>query len=315
VIDENNASPAGVARRDLIGVGAGAAVLAVGLGRAAQAQTPAPRSTTPPGPTPPQTASPGTIDVERRGSVMLIGINRPQALNRLDPPMLVGLGKAYYQFEHDDALRVAVLHGVGPNFCMALDVPAYLAAVAAGTYPPKDTDIIVPQATRPPFRTKPVVVAVQGGVWGIGHEMFLASDIRVAASDSRFRQPEVTAGAFPAGGATVRFTREAGWGNAMRYMLTGEEWGADEEYRFGLIQEVTPPGKQLDRAVELADKIAAVAPLGVRATLASANQAISNEAAALQALLPEFQRILQSEDSQEGRRAFRENRKPVFQGR
>jgi enoyl-CoA hydratase/carnithine racemase len=246
---------------------------------------------------------------------LLIGLNRPEADNRVDPPMLIGLGKAFYQLEHDDDLRVAVLHAIGPNFCPLLDVPAFVAAVAAGTYPSKDSDVLSPVNSRPPFRTKPVVVAAQGKLGGVGHEMFLAADVRVAASDARFRQPEVAFGGFPAGGATIRMTREAGWGNAMRYILTGEEWGAEEEYRLGLVQEVTPPGKQLDRALEFADTIAANAPLGVRAALASARQAISGEDPALVALLPAFEQILQSEDSKEARRAVQERRRPVFQGR
>src|SRR6202011_6413734 len=101
------------------------------------------------------------------------------------------------------------------------------------------------------------VVAVQGGTQAGGHELFLAADVRVAASDSVFAQPEVARGIFPGGGATIRLTREAGWGNAMRFMLTGDEWGADEAHRLGLVQEVTAPGKQLDRAVAIAAQIAA----------------------------------------------------------
>jgi enoyl-CoA hydratase/carnithine racemase len=246
--------------------------------------------------------------------MLLVGLNRPQAGNRLDPPMLIGLGKAWYQLEHDPDLRVAVLYAIGPDFCISLDVPARASAAAAGTYPPKDTDFLVPLNTARPFRTKPMVVAVQGRTGQVGHELFLAADVRVAASDTRFRQAEAPYGAFPGGGATVRFTREAGWANAMRYMLTGDEWSAEDAYRMGLVQEVTPPGKQLDRAIELGAKIADAAPLGVRATLASAHQAISSEEPALIAIAPEFQRIIQGDDVKEGQRALREGRKPVYRG-
>ena len=301
----SRASPVEMARRDLILAGAGVAALAVGIngGKTLLAQTPR---------TP---AAPGTVDVERRGGVLLVGINRPHALNRLDVPTLIGLQKAYWQFEHDDGLRVAVLHGVGPNFCMGLDIPSFTAAQAAGTYPPKDPDLINPLGLRPPVRSKPVVVAVQGGIRGVGIELAHAADIRVAASDSRFGHLEVTVGVFPAGGDSVRFTREAGWGNAMRYMLTGDEWDAAEAYRLGLVQEIVPPGRQLDRAVALATKIAANAPLGVRATLASARQAIAGEDTAMLALAAEFRRVLDSDDAKEAQAALREGRKPVFQGR
>jgi enoyl-CoA hydratase/carnithine racemase len=253
--------------------------------------------------------------VERRGGALLIGINRPGVQNRMDPPIIIGLGKAFYQLLQDDGLRVAVLHGIGPNFCMGVDLAAFLAGQRAGILPPRDRDYINPLGLRPPILSKPLVVAVQGGTQAAGHELFLAADIRVAASDCRFAQPEVTRGIFPGGGATVRMTREAGWGNAMRYMLTGEEWGAEEAYRMGLAQVVTPPGKQLDRAVEIATKVAAAAPLGVRATLASAHQSISGEEAALQALIPEFQSVNQTEDAKEGQRAFREGRRAIFHGR
>jgi enoyl-CoA hydratase len=260
-------------------------------------------------------AAPGKVTLDRlQGGVLLIGIDRPQTSNRVDPPILIGLGKAYYQLDHEDALRVAVLHGVGPDFVAGLDVPAFVAATAAGVLPPKDTDFINPLNLAEP-RAKPVVVAVQGAVNSVGHELALAADIRVAASDSQFAQLEVTNAVFPAGGATVRFTREAGWGNAMRYMLTGDKFSAEEAFRMGLLQEVTPVGKQLDRAIDIAKKIAALAPLGVQAVLASAHQAVVAEDAALQALQPQFQKLLRSDDSREARAALQEHRPPIYHGR
>jgi enoyl-CoA hydratase len=297
---------AGIDRRDLMVAGAGAALLAAGLGGADTAFAQTAPDTAP--------SPPGKVVVERRGAIMLIGIDRPQAQNRLDAPILIGLGKAYYQFEHDDELRVAVLHGIGRDFCSGLDVPAFTAAQAAGILPPKDLDIINPLGLRPPFSSKPVVVAVQGHTLSVGDELFLSADIRVAASDTIFGQLEVTRGVFPAGGATVRLTREAGWGNAIYHMLTGAEWNAAEAYRLGLVQAVTPVGQQLDRAIEIADKVAAAAPLGVRATLASAHQAINSEDAAMLALQPAFAKILQSDDAKEVGRALQEHRAPVFKG-
>jgi enoyl-CoA hydratase len=308
--DTSRASPGSIARRDFMLAGAGAAAVAAGLA----ATSPAPAQTGPGPAPPPLSAKPGNVLLERRGGVLLIGIDRPEAQNVLDPPILLGLGKAYYQLEHDNDLRVGVLHGLGANFSLGVDLAALAAAQAAGTVPPKDPDLINSFALRPPYRSKPVVVAVQGGVKYGGHELFLACDIRVAATDAAFSQGEVTRGVFPGGGATVRLVREAGWGNAMRYMLTGEEWGADEARRLGLVQEVTPPGKQLDRAVELAQKIAAAAPLGVRATLTFSRQALSGDEAAFAALLPELTRLGQSEDRKEFLRALQERRQPVFRG-
>jgi enoyl-CoA hydratase len=309
--DGHRAAPAGIARRDFMIAGAGAAALAVDLAGGGPALAQA-------GPAPAAPSSPakmGNILVERRDSVLLIGIDRPEAQNRFDAPMLIGLGKAYYRLDHEDELRVAVLYGVGRDFCLGVDRGAFAAAQAAGQLPPKDPDYINPVGLKPPYRSKPVVIAVHGGTKYLGHELFLASDIRVAANDTVFSQGEVARGVFPGGGATVRFPREVGWGNAMRYMLTGVEWGAAEAYRLGLVQEVTPQGKQLDRAIDLASQIAAAAPLGVRATLASSRQALAaDEATAFAALQPEFGRLLQSEDAKEFQRALEEGRAPVYRG-
>ena len=108
----DRAAPACIARRDFMIAGAGATTLAAGLAAAGTALAQAgPGPATPPGP-----AKPGNILVERRGSVLLIGIERPEAQNRFDAPMLIGLGKAYYQLDHEDELRAAVLYGVGRDF-------------------------------------------------------------------------------------------------------------------------------------------------------------------------------------------------------
>ena len=307
----NNRALPGIDRRDLMTAGLGAVTLAAGIS-SGQAQTQTQVEPTPTAPAP--TAGAGKVRAEQRGPVLLIGIDRPQTRNLIDPAIIIGVGKALYQLEHDDGLRVAVLHGIGPDFSMGIDPPAFIAAVQAGIIPVKDPDFISILELAPPIRAKPLVVAVQGGTQFAGHEYFLAADIRVAASDAVFRQAEVTRGSFPGGGATVRFTREAGWANAMRYMLTGDEWGADEARRLGLLQEVTEPGKQLDRAVAIATKIAANAPLGVRATLASAHQAIASEDAAFVALQTDFPKILQSNDAKEFQKALREGRRPDFRG-
>jgi enoyl-CoA hydratase/carnithine racemase len=298
-----------IGRRDLMVAGLGAATLAAGISAAARAQTKSQPVAAAP------SAAPGKVTVDQRGSMLLIGMDRPQARNLIDPAMIIGVGKALYRLEHDEELRVGVLHGIGADFSMGIDPPAFIAAVQAGIIPVKDPEYISPLELNPPVRSKPLVVAVQGGTQFAGHECFLAADIRVAATDTLFRQAEVTRGTFPGGGATVRFPREAGWGNAMRYMLTGDTWGADEARRMGLVQDVTPPGSQLDVAVQLANKVAATAPLGVRATLASSRQALAaGEATALAAVQPTFIRLQQTEDFKEFQRALRENRAAAFRG-
>ena len=298
-----------VHRRAFLAAGAAATVLAGSRTSFAQNQPPVASPPTSRG------AMPNNVKVDRlNGSILLIGIR--QESNRVELSSVIGLGRLLYMLDHDEALRVAVLYAQGPDFVGGiLDAESWAPVLRTGRFP-ETPEFINPVGTVPPHRAKPVVVAVQGKCQGAGHELFLAADVRVAASDTVFAQGEVTRGHFPAGGATIAFVREAGWGNAMRYMLTGDEWGADEAYRMGLVQYVTPPGKQLDRAIEVARKIAAAAPLGIRATLGSARHALNDgQGAAFAALLPELGQLAQSEDHDEYFRALQEKRAPAYRGR
>ena len=257
---------------------------------------------------------PSNVRVERLdGSILLIGIR--QESDRVELSSVIGLGRLMYMLDHDEALRVAVLYSQGPDFVGGvLDPESWAPVLRTGKFP-ETPQFVNPVGTIPPRREKPLVVAVQGKCQGAGHELFLAADVQVAASNTVFAQPEVTRGHFPAGGAPITFVREAGWANAMRYMLTGDEWDAEEAYRMGLIQYVTPPGKQLDRAIEVARKISAAAPLGIRATIATAHRALSEgQEAAFAALFPELARLAQSDDHEEYFRALREKRSPAFHG-
>jgi enoyl-CoA hydratase len=305
-LSEQNAG--GLHRRAFLAASAGATVL---LGGPSSAQVQSPVASAPTG----SGTMPSNVRVERvDGSILLIGIR--QETDRVDLSSVIGLGRLMYMLDHDDALRVAVLYSQGSDFVGGvLDPDSWAPVLRTGKFP-EMSEFINPVGTIPPRRQKPLVVAVQGKCQGAGHELFLAADVRVAASDTVFAQPEVTRGHFPAGGAPITFVREAGWANAMRYMLTGDEWSADEAYRMGLVQYVTPPGKQLDRAIAVARKISAAAPLGIRATIASAHRALSEgQEAAYAALFPELARLAQSDDHQEYFRALGEKRAPAFRGR
>ena len=298
-----------VHRRAFLAAGAAATVFAGGPTSFAQNQPPVASAPTSRG------AMPNNVRVDRLdGSILLIGIR--QESNRVELSSVIGLGRLLYMLDHDEALRVAVLYAQGPDFVGGiLDAESWAPVLRTGRFP-ETPEFINPVGTVPPRREKPLVVAVQGKCQGAGHELFLAADVRVAASDTVFAQAEVTRGHFPAGGAPITLVREVGWGNAMRYMLTGDEWGAEEAYRMGLVQYVTPPGKQLDRAIEVARKIAAAAPLGIRATLSSAHRALSDgQEAAFAALFPELARLAQSEDHEEYFRALKEKRAPAYRGR
>ncbi len=257
------------------------------------------------------------LTVEEQGHILLMGLNRPAKLNAFDVSMYLDLARAYGRLHSDPALRCGLLFAHGRHFTAGLDLAEWAPYFAEGRFPK------LPEGAVDPFGIygeqvveKPVVMAVQGICYTIGLEIMLAADVRVAASDTRFGQIEVKRGIFPAGGATIRLPQEIGWGNAMRYLLTADEISAAEAYRLGLVQEVTEPGLQFDRALSLAGTIARQAPLGVQATLRSARLARAGKTyEAVSRFLPEMQKLLASEDAREGLQSFLERRAAVFQGR
>lgn len=293
----------------------GAAFAATAARAASQSQAPAAEPATTLAEVP--LASSATITVERRGDIALIGLNRPFIQNRLDPPTRLRLAEAFYRYEHDPTLRAAVLFGHGDNFSRGIDVDASQAAIQAGQRNAGSSPTLDPLGKSLPHRSKPVVVVVHGDTWNLGHELYLAGDVRIASADTRFGQDENTHGRFPGGGATVRFVREAGWGNAMRYMLTGDHWSADESYRMGITQQIAPTREAaFDAGAAMARKIAACAPLSITATLGSARQVVDPvEADALSKLDGQYSALYRTEDFIEGRRAEAEGRPPKYQGR
>ena len=258
-----------------------------------------------------------TVTVERRGDIVLVGLNRPSIQNRIDPPTRLRMGEIFYQYEHDPSVRALVLFGHGPNFSRGIDVDAAQAGLISGQRATSSSPTLDLLGNSQPHRTKPMVVVVHGDTWNLGHEIYLAGDVRIAAANTQFGQDENTHARFPGGGATVRFVREAGWGNAMRYMLTGDHWNADESYRMGITQQIAPTQQAaLDAGIDLARKIAACGPLGIKATLASAHQMIDPvEADALSKLGAQYAALYRTEDFIEGRRAEAEGRAPKYQGK
>jgi enoyl-CoA hydratase/carnithine racemase len=254
-----------------------------------------------------------TVTVELRGHILLMGLNRPDKRNAFNSAMLDELADAYARLEDDPEAWVGVLFAHGEHFTGGLDL-----AEGAGRLTSEGGLRYSSEQAIDPWgfgreRSKPLVAAAQGWCMTLGIELLLAADIRLAASEARFSQMEVNRGIYPFGGATIRLPREAGWGNAMRWLLTGDEFDAAEAHRLGLIQEVTDPGHHLDRAVEIAERISTnAAPLGVRATLRSARE---GESAAAERLVPEVLELMNTEDAQEGVQSFRERRTARFVGR
>jgi len=259
-------------------------------------------------------ASEGRISYERRETLALIGIDRPEKLNGFTPAMYRALSEAFGTLEHDAQVRAGVLFAHGGNFTAGLQLDLFAPMMRRGEsmIPAEGID---PLGLREPMRSKPVVCAVQGICFTLGIELMLAQDIVVAADDCRFAQIEVKRGVIPTGGATMRFVERAGWGNAQRYLLTGDEFGAAEAFRLGFVQEVVPAGRQLGRAIEIATNIAAQAPLAVRASLASSRRYAERGPLGMKQEMDAVQRQLAlTEDAAEGVRAFLERRNGRFTG-
>jgi enoyl-CoA hydratase/carnithine racemase len=255
------------------------------------------------------------ITREVRGHVFLIGFNRPAKKNAFDVPMLHELAAAFTELDRNPELRCGLVFAHGAAFTAGLDLANVAPAFAGGKFPVPE-GAVDPMATHGPRVSKPVVVAVHGLCLTIGVELMLACDIRVAAEGARFGQIEVRRGIFPFGGGCARWVSTCGWGNAMRYLLTGDELDAQEALRIGLVQEVVPPERVLPRALELAEKVAAQAPLAVQATLRNARVAHEGGAAlAAKELMAEALRLFATEDALEGMRSFLERRAGNFAGR
>lgn len=256
------------------------------------------------------------ISVERRGHVLLIGLNRPAKRNAFDVQMLRELADAYTLLEKTDDLRCGVLFAHGEMFTAGLDLANVAPEVSKSNGVLKFGADSIDPLNLYSDRTKPIVVAVRGKCLTIGIELILAADICVAAENAAFAQIEIKRGIFPFGGATLRFPEQSGWGNAMRWLLTGDEFGADEALRIGLVQEIVESGKELDKAFEIAETIARQAPLGVYATLKSARK-VQKEGfeAAKNELQPQILELFDSEDAKEGVQSFLERRDGNFTGK
>jgi len=253
----------------------------------------------------------GRIVTRSEGHVLTIAIDRPKKLNGFTPEMIVQLAEAYSAYEEDENLWCAVLCAEGPNFSAGLQLDRF---TITDRFAPEG--LVDPLGLLPPLRRKPVVAAVHGICFTIGIELMLATDIAIAAPDTRFAQLEVRRGLMAFGGATTRMVERAGWGNAMRWLLTGGEFDGTEAHRIGLVQELHPAEQVRERAHALAREIAEQAPLAVLETRASSVcYAESGEAAAIAEFPGQLLKIAHSEDFAEGVRSFVERRPARFTGK
>jgi enoyl-CoA hydratase len=256
------------------------------------------------------------ITVERDGHVLLVGFNRVDKRNAADLQLLQELALAYGELDRDPDLRAGFVFAHGDHFTGGLDLADIAPRIGANGLDTVPEGGINPWQVSGQQLSKPVVIAVQGTCLTLGIELILSADIAVAADSTVFGQVEVARGILPFGGATIRFPRAVGWGNAMRWILTGDTFDAAEAHRIGLVQEVVPHGEQFDRGLDLAHRVAAQAPLAVQAALASARRAIRDgDAAAEAALQPDLVRLAMSDDAGIGMQAFMTRTTAEFTGR
>jgi enoyl-CoA hydratase len=263
--------------------------------------------------------------VERRGHVLLVTMNRPEAKNAISPDMAAILCAAWDEVNGNPDVRACVLTGAGGNFSAGADLKLmsqakpYDEAAAPADGPDVSTGDLDPLFLKPLLKgyrlDKPLITAVEGYAIAGGTELVIGSDIRVAAEGARLGLAEVRWGLFPMAGSSLRLPRQVPYTFAADLLLTGRQVTAAEAYQMGLVGHVVPDGTALERAMELAALIAANGPVAVRSIL-RAMRATEG--------LPEAEGFVietqigidtfKSDDAKEGPLAFTEKRAPVFKG-
>ena len=258
-----------------------------------------------------------TLTTTLTGHVFRVHVDRETKLNSFTPEMFDALSDALAEFEQTQDAWVGVLTFQGRHTTSGLDLPKFAGAMRSGgdnSEGEAADDRPDPFALRRRCR-KPLLMAVQGICYTIGIELALAVDIVVAASDTRFAQLEPKRGLAVFGGAHVRYVQRAGWGNAMYHLLRADEFDANRALNLGFVQEVVDPGKQVERALELAQEICECAPIAVREIKRAAGIYLEHgERAAFREIPTMRLRTANSADFAEGIASFVERRKAEFRG-
>jgi enoyl-CoA hydratase len=254
-----------------------------------------------------------TILVEQRGEVLLITLNRPEALNALNRKLMDELTAALDKAEADDGIGVIVLTGSAKAFAAGADIKEMQSRSYMDVY---KEDFITANWERVTRCRKPVIAAVAGFALGGGCELAMMCDFIIAADSAKFGQPEINLGVMPGAGGTQRLTRFIGKSKSMDMNLTGRMMDAAEAERSGLVSRVVPAAELIDKAIEVANVIAAKSRPSVMMTKEAINRAYEvtlNEGVRFERRV--FHSLFATEDQKEGMTAFVEKRKPNFKHR
>ena len=244
--------------------------------------------------------------VERHGRIMTITLNRPEAMNAIDAGLAAGLLAAVDELDGDERLSLGVLTGNGRGFCSGMDLKEYTKVGVPG-----DLAQFVRRGS-----AKPMIAAVEGFALAGGLELALTCDLIVAAQEAKLGIPESKVGLVAAAGGLMRLLRQLPYGVAMHMALSGDPITAEQAHAYGLVIEVCARGQALKTALSLAERLAGNAPL----SLAASKQVLRNAMGLTESEFWEMQSravapVFESEDAQEGPRAFAEKRSPQWRGR
>lgn len=255
-----------------------------------------------------------TILYEKGDGIGTITLNRPKSMNALNSTLLGELNHVFNEMARDAEVRVVIITGSDKFFAAGADINE-IAGIAT---PAEAHEFLTADSI---FRRledfdKPVIALVRGFALGGGCELAMACDMRIAAENAIFGQPEIKIGIIPGGGGTQRLPRLIGVTKAKELLFTGDNIDANEAYRLGLVNKVVPVDAAMDEARKVALKIASLPAMAIRATKMAVNGGISMDIkSAMDYEARCFENLFSTEDQKEGTKAFLEKRKPVFKNR
>jgi enoyl-CoA hydratase len=263
------------------------------------------------------------VDAEKLGTVLLVRLNRPEKLNAMTAETWVRLDAAWSMAEADEEIRVVVVTGNGKAFCSGADLGELIPLLTGARPPRNDYEQLVMDDPGVGQRaallagglSKPVVAAINGDAIAGGCELVLGTDIRVIAAEARIGLQEARWGLCPLGGGTVRLAAQIPRSVAMHMLLTGDAISAHRACEVGLVSELVPRDGVLERALEIAERIAGNGPIAVRAIRRCVRDSAGlSDADALELEQRLGSPVLDTYDAREGPVAFLERRPPRFRG-